>query len=474
MSLDAFLSRIRARDVSVRVRCGCGRDRPLGELHMCAECCLTSCGECAASELDTFFCPADLESVPTGTAYGDRNRSQNTADCPLCFCTLATQQRADGKYVYVCEFCKWASPFAASTPKGLLDAAGQRAAEAAGEDVFQRLCGAAAAAYKEAGRDVDPADMTLEGARDRGRAQDVVRAVGLIEEERALRAKPAHAPPKEPVDNSAAAPPAPEWFVAPQLDLERVSTVEQRARGHGTPLEAAALLPQSTALMTKMAHRCPRCNKYTVKPKLSAKHVAYDKRRLAVEYLPSLSLSRVERLAAGARAELVLYVTNPSRSAVTVRLEQAEFDEAAAAAAGAGTEEKEAGDDDGKGAGARRGVGSLRVREEDRGGAGGEWAVPGGEFEVAPYDETDDVQLPAAAADAPGAGAAKEGDEAAGVVFRARNRVGVRVSVSPPPPSVGPARVTLLATVRAADKALAEFDTLRFLVTVGLGMASEE
>ena len=467
MSLDEFLARIRSRDVSVVTRCACGTDRRLGELHMCVDCQRTSCVTCSTTEIDTFFCPADLESVPTGTAYGDRNRSQNTADCPLCFCTLATQQRQDGKYCYVCEYCKWASPFAASTPKGLLDAIGERAAEAGQADTFQRLCGAAIAQYKSSTREVDPADMNLDGEATRGHATDVLRAVEKIDESLAERAKPLFRPAAAPVDNSAAAPPAPEWFTAPELDLERVSTLEQRLHGGGGggSHEVAALLPQNTMLMTKMAYRCPSCNKLTIKPKISAKHVAYDKRRLAIEYLPSFSLSRVERLVPGARVDAVLYATNPSGSAVTVRLEQVRYDEDADER---GDDGKEDGGEEAKNG--EKAVGSLAVRESDAaaGGAGGEWVVPGREFEIAAFDETEDV-LPGTKESV-----LKDGDEAAGVVYRVRNRAGLLISVNPPPPTMGAARATLRVTVAAADKMRAEFDRVSFLVTLNLGMADVE
>lgn len=460
MSLAEFLERRRARAVEATVRCACARDRPAEELFFCEACTLLSCDLCCGVELDTFFCPADLESVPTGTAYGDRNRSQNTADCPLCFMTLATREAGEGRYAYVCEYCKWQSPFSAKTPKDLLAEIAERTSQAGGVDAFQRVLGGAIASYKAETLDVDPAQMQLDGAPLRGQI-DVLKAVERIDADLAERARPRVPLPRAAVDNSAAAPPAPSWFTDGALDVSRVATLEQRlALPEVQPLEASELLPQNTRLLTKMAYRCPSCQKYVVKPTVSAKHVSFDKKRLATDFLPSVTVEPVEHLGAGACTDVALYLSNPARSPVRVTL----------ALARSGAEAKEddgtagvrfAGDAD-EPRRRRKGDAGALAGEDDRLDGGGAWEMPPGAVDVAAFDETA-VLLPDAKQEP------LDGDGEAGVVFRRHNKTGVRLNVAAP--SVGTARALIEVTVEAEDEALAEFKLLRYLLTLDLGPA---
>jgi len=126
--------------LSVLYGCHCGTYKSLNYLYYCKSCTILHCVDCALLQVDTWFCPACLNTVFTSRASQQLFRCEQCVECPSCFHTLSTvakyynekhthnnkldndhQNNDDGStssssssnattmYGYYCEYCHWSS-----------------------------------------------------------------------------------------------------------------------------------------------------------------------------------------------------------------------------------------------------------------------------------------------------------------------------------------------------------------------------
>lgn len=64
--------------LSLQYECSCGRLHPhLAFLYWCRHCQAMQCASCTTQQVDTYFCPACLNSVFTTPAFANQNRSED-------------------------------------------------------------------------------------------------------------------------------------------------------------------------------------------------------------------------------------------------------------------------------------------------------------------------------------------------------------------------------------------------------------
>ena len=78
------------------------------------------------------------------------------------------------------------------------------------------------------------------------------------------------------------------------------------------------LYPRRKALWTKMAHRCRKCKKYLIKPAPHPRAYNFEKRSLAMFYLPTPTLSRPNAWQLNQSQKLVVYFTNRAHAPRTI------------------------------------------------------------------------------------------------------------------------------------------------------------
>ncbi|EDV21667.1 uncharacterized protein TRIADDRAFT_59902 [Trichoplax adhaerens] len=78
-----------ATGAHVLYSCSCKELGELERMYFCRHCLKLRCIDCVSNEVESFFCPTCLESMPSAEARQKRNRCSNCLECPLCTNTLS-------------------------------------------------------------------------------------------------------------------------------------------------------------------------------------------------------------------------------------------------------------------------------------------------------------------------------------------------------------------------------------------------
>lgn len=312
MSLAGYLAQLKSRPaVKVSIPCNCRILLPLEDLYFCSTpgCNILACNQCTTPVIDTYFCPSCLNSVFSTKAFEAKHKCRQCAVCPSCSQTLGVAAKENDEHYLKCEYCKWSSDMVGLTgtsASALFDALMTHEEQSPVSQEFDRL-------LTLLGDKVAPkkTKKLVEEPHKAPEFQDVVAAVARVEAAENKKKKALHILPKEAVVNASA--------VAAKDGDNSTCTIQQRL---AHPDESASTAdkhwPARVDLSTKMGCRCPRCDKFLIKPKAGANRTTFDIHCIALALLPRLTVGEFS-LKKGVASKLAFYFKNPLEWPVELR-----------------------------------------------------------------------------------------------------------------------------------------------------------
>jgi dynactin-4 len=314
MSLTEYLAHLNSRpDVKVTLPCSCGAVLPLEELYYCNSdgCRLLACNHCTTPVVDTYFCPTCLNSVFSTKAFEAKHKCRQCAVCPSCAQTLGVIAKDNDEHYLKCEYCKWSSDEVGLTGANaiaLFDALLTHEEQSPVSVEFDRLLtllGDKMAPKKPKKAFEDPYKPP--------QFQDVVAAVAKVEQAESKKKQALHILPQGAVANAVA---------VGQDSNNSLCTIQQRLAHPETISHSAdKYWPARVDLSTKMGCRCPRCDKFLIKPKAGANRTTFDIHCIASALLPRVTVGELS-LKKGVANKLLLYFKNPLEWPVELRFAQ--------------------------------------------------------------------------------------------------------------------------------------------------------
>jgi len=286
----------------------------------------TRCAFCMVEEIDTHFCPHDLDNYPSHEAMKNQHRSSKIAECPVCQTRLkVVSDPVSTEHYFECSWCWWNSK-----ELGIVGA---------GTDaVIKEL------QKKEKEGDLDQEMKRLITQFSKAAVEAATAAADAQKQRRGLAFMGTLAsqpkPPKKTIDEiskewdakqhelgytgprqQAMVSPVKAPLAAGNIDavpLNATSSLVQRLRQpESQDCELSSLFPRRAALLTKRSKRCPVTNSLVVKPELNPSKASFQKKTDALQYVPKITVLHPRK------ADMVLLrFTNPMDHVVTFTLTQ--------------------------------------------------------------------------------------------------------------------------------------------------------
>jgi hypothetical protein len=211
-----------------------------------------------------------------------------------------------------CEYCKWSSDtvgLTGTSASALFDALMTHEEQSPVSVEFDRLLNLLGDKVA-----VKKPKKPIEDPYKAPQFQDVVAAVAKVEQAENNKKKALHILPKEAVGNVAAVP--------GQDSDNSLCTIQQRLAHPEVASKSPQMYwPARVDLSTKMGCRCPRCDKFLIKPKAGANRTAFDIHCIASALLPRVTVGEFT-LKKGIATKLSLYFKNPLEWPVELRFSQ--------------------------------------------------------------------------------------------------------------------------------------------------------
>eukprot|EP00741_Cyanophora_paradoxa_P000846 tig00000444_g817.t1 len=277
----------------------CTRREELERMYFCTACSSIRCSRCILEEIDSWFCPQCMESVPQSDAALYANRCVRCFACPVCDSAVSATL-SDGGHALACKFCSWRSV----QLSGQGEAAGT-AAQAEMERLVAHFRALQAAADKE------------QEAFSRGRRRLLnlsmpawssrrLEPVSIAEVEQRLQEKEARWLLRD--CRSSPPPELPPYSTRAELQepLTLPTMKQMLASPLNPPRRAEEVRAQRRKLATRRAKRCAECERYVVKPELNPSSAHFQIRNTALLFVPRVTVLRAERGPEALEGELLL------------------------------------------------------------------------------------------------------------------------------------------------------------------------
>ncbi|KAH0607064.1 uncharacterized protein H6S33_003052 [Morchella sextelata] len=352
---------------------------PLESLLYCEDCNQIRCPRCVHDEIVCYFCPSCLFEVPSSAIKSDGNRcTRNCFSCPICFASLVVASTRDdqgGPYVLLCPHCHWSSseigiefekptsittqlaqklktvstpsvtpapsvpsdsyfPTISITPTISLPPNDAPRAPPTTAEMYQRLKVHYASQRASTGTDefgsnalsrliglYSSTSLTVGGPKPRSFSGGSGISKPLIGRDRKSEwSEMDHTLEIQNEDATIAQ-------LRKQGFAGTTSTAQRLNQGVPGPLFTQDVRPLAVLLRTKRSKRCRACRHILVKPESKVTTTRFRIKLVAMNYIPSLSISRLDpgsvnynSLTPLTTHQFLLTVTNPLFDAINVTL----------------------------------------------------------------------------------------------------------------------------------------------------------
>jgi len=240
-------------------------------------------------------------------AFEAKNKCRQCAICPVCAQTLGIMAKENDEHFLRCEFCKWTSEkigLVANSSAALFDMLMSHEEQSEVSTEFNRLL----TSLEEKTTKKKRHELTT----IQPSFNDVVTAVAKVEKSLDAKNKSLHILPTTQVENPNA---------KPGQDGETSGcTLQQRFTHSEVCVKSAEeYWPARVELFTKMGCRCPRCDRFLIKPKAGANRTNFDVQFVALSVLPRVTVGEFEPLKKGVPTKFILYFKNPLEHAVDMQ-----------------------------------------------------------------------------------------------------------------------------------------------------------
>jgi len=276
-------------------------------------------------EIDTHYCPADLDNYPSHEAMKNQNRSTKSVECPGCGTHLqVVNDIVSNEYFFECHWCWWDSRKLGLTGLSVDDVMKElrrRERENDQEQEMDRLVKHFSAAAAEAAAAAADAQKQRRGLAFMGTLAAAPKPAkkAVVEISKEWEAKQSQLGYMGPRQEAPASPVKPEATAGDvdALSISEVSTLEQRLRQPDTQeVAVASLLPRRQSLLTKRSKRCPATKNLIVKPEMGASKATFQKNHAAFKFIPRVTVCHAPK------ADLLLVrFTNPLEHLVSFSVE---------------------------------------------------------------------------------------------------------------------------------------------------------
>ncbi|KAF3929198.1 hypothetical protein AA313_de0203135 [Arthrobotrys entomopaga] len=320
---------------------------PIENLLYCEDCHQIRCPRCVQDEIVCWYCPSCLFEVPSSTVKSDGNRcTRNCYLCPICTALLvvipvnhtpsstSVTEQPVGPFNLFCSHCHWTTsdlnpPLQLEKPTSI-SAQLAKVAPSPHDAEFTRLKQHYAQQLGNAQEDFtnSPAALTRlmglytgigSGSGSRGSGMGGVgrkgRGVKKLEMKEIDR-------PREVIEEK-------EMDIIERmatLGLDATANTKQRLSQPHEPRFLTELKPTAVLLRTKRSKRCRACRHILVKPESKVQTTRFRIRLVALNYIPSLTIKRLEsdiqltKLTPHKTLRFLLTVTNPLFDPISVSL----------------------------------------------------------------------------------------------------------------------------------------------------------
>ncbi|KAK6531322.1 hypothetical protein TWF281_008133 [Arthrobotrys megalospora] len=316
---------------------------PIENLLYCEDCHQIRCPRCVQDEIVCWYCPSCLFEVPSSTVKSDGNRcTRNCYLCPVCTALLAvipvnhstlnpgsTSDHPTGPFNLFCSHCHWTTsdlspPIQLEKPTSI-SAQLSKLTHSPQDNEFTRLKQHYAQQLGNAQEDFtnSPAALTRlmglytglgssSGSHGGGRKGRGVKKLEMKEVDR----------PREVIEER-------EMEIVERMakaGLNATTNAKQRLSQPHEPRFISDLTPTAVLLRTKRSKRCRACRHILVKPESKVQTTRFRIRLVALNYIPSLTIKRLDstiawnNLTPHKTHRFLLTVTNPLFDPISVSL----------------------------------------------------------------------------------------------------------------------------------------------------------
>ena len=349
--------------------CSCSQPAPLTDLYFCRHCKVTRCLDCVSANVDTHFCPHCFETSPYAEAKNKKNRCNHCFQCPRCTSTLTTRsilvpsevlgeqspKKADQStspspsahktahktasltrspggtksYYLSCTHCKWSTrDVVIKDKRSPIDFKDPPSPH---QDRISKLL----SFYKE---------FALRDQAEREKAKKIGRRSrsygGLLDPSKFIKSSSSDSPTqlrratnqgpwdKSVIDKMAAQStdcpePVPEDFYTSEVDPKKVAMLRHRLLDPThQPTKMEEFTPRPLHLIGKKLLRCKGCDHILLKAEINPSSIRFKIQQIALHSLPQVRIFEPPKLAPDIPCEVLLSVTNPLNSVVTVSFSQ--------------------------------------------------------------------------------------------------------------------------------------------------------
>ena len=248
------------------------------------------------AEVECYFCPNCFAQYTTIAATQDAFRCKQCLVCPGCSITLRLVRDGTGMCKFLCEHCEWTSEVIGvkdTNPSAMIVSLLTHEHLLQNRDEMQKFV----KSYREKGNDkiikmqanshklhnsvrlLNVATQILQSVRDRDGIEfaDLMKRDELKEKE--------FASPKW------GCLPIPNVFTQKSIEYASLAALDHKLKTSDQYLFLLnEFYPKRLKLFTKLSFRCPFCRKFVIKPSAVPKSSAFDKRSIALNFIPRIFL----------------------------------------------------------------------------------------------------------------------------------------------------------------------------------------
>ena len=292
----------------VHYLCACGQASPIEELYLCFQCHAVRCRLCTAEEIESYYCRACLENMPTTEAMTFRNRCMRCYMCPICQTTLQIiigLVRGQKQYHLCCQHCSWDSSMVAMSG-GSVDEMYSSTTYYLKEDPRQSLFLGIVEKYKKN-------ILQLQKQQRKSLYPIEHRSLERLSISHLERRPGDPSPFSQPKHNPSKPSPSLSDLLDDSTPYDELTTIEQRFANLPEQTRLVAdLRGLPMPLLTKRSRRCRFCKKYVVKTEgMPTSSSPFKMENLAVHFLPRVLIRE------WTPNYIFLLISNPSTSTIS-------------------------------------------------------------------------------------------------------------------------------------------------------------
>lgn len=350
--------------------CSCSQQAPLTDLYFCRHCKVSRCQDCVSTNVDTYFCPHCFETAPISEAKNKKNRCNHCFQCPRCTSTLTTRSiivpsevlgeqspkkadqpatsspsthkaalsRSPGgtkSYYLSCTHCKWSTRDVGikdkRSPIDFKDPPSPHQERVNKLVSFYKEFALRDQAEREKAKKVGRRGRTFGGLLDPSKF--VGSKSGSMESPTQLRRAASQVPwdssviEKMAAQSSDSPDPVPDELYINEIDLRNVPTLQQRLLDPiHLPTSVDQFTPRPLHLIGKKLLRCKGCDHILLKAEINPSSIRFKIQQIALHSFPQVRIFEPPQLQPDQPCLVLLSITNPLNSVVTVSFSQLQSD----------------------------------------------------------------------------------------------------------------------------------------------------